>query len=601
MTTFLLALLAFGPLHAQTAIEFDLVIVTDDEIDQDTPISAPAQTLPSAGQTPGDSDTCGSGFQVHFSGLNYSEGNGWSGTGGGEYRLHESNPWFLAPEGTLVSYCIDHGGADKFSLPIEEAKVEIQKTLEEVYGQVALRNSQENAIYFPGSEAHADHHLSSAILYTGNNEEEGHFARSFPKVNVPADEIFDDEKRFMIASTFNLVEDCKDAQLEIILGNTENPKAKQLLNSIGKENFKKIGGTAIKTEVGDFSKMSKGFIYLAADKGEYRYQALDDGQPMIYTISNDEGPFMARSQGLWRLHKGLAPFYNDFDNLFAYSSIDEDHKEYRKFKHQIVPLIRPILAHELFHTMGLGHNSALRLMDVDYPATILNIGFEFTGNYKSLVRFLERGTSATKEDIVFMNESYSFKITDFIGLEKHPDMSDDEGYVDLLKSPALKEFFSKAKSNIYFADYVNAHTAFAIKDRGTKLALYHLLPPLGEAKHLKTYSLKNLSVCDLSTPTDNIFFRDNFLESKDSLNTAMVLFQLSDLELCGKIDELGLQFKVKRTVSGEGEKITVYDPKTGEFLKIDFLANSMRLVNGGVNRQEPINTSSYHYFFSEEY
>ena len=132
-----------------------------------------------------------------------------------------------------------------------------------------------------------------------------------------------------------------------------------------------MAGTAIRTKYSIKSAHAKGFIYIAADKGELQYAGKRNKTYKSETIWNFKNllkpntPFPKKT-----LHWSFYRMLTDKSNLVL-----KDH---------VVGPLLPVLVHELGHTMGVQHNNDQNILDIDAPAKIIEYGLISKGELKSI-------------------------------------------------------------------------------------------------------------------------------------------------------------------------------------------------------------------------
>ncbi|GEM_PF-6776953 len=333
-----------------------------------------------------------------------AEDRGWSSSGGGEYIVTEKNPWFLG--NSPVKWCISHGGEEQFSLSLEESKKEILAAINNLSSQFKYLNSGEvnipNSLRVPGPIA------LRGFLY----QEEGQYVFSNETIEFP-DYL---ENGLMISDTFQFINDCDDAELEFILGKTNHPKIIKLKKEYSYENFSKLVGIAIRTNYSTDNFRSKGFIYIAADKGPDQYS----GARSKINLNNT----------IWDFRNSLKtttlfpPTY-----LFEFFHKEVINTDQIYMKANTTGLLEAVVAHELGHTFGFQHNTENDIMNIDYPANIVSKGIEVKGDFirRSMIIDRSRVSPENAENFYFDWRSDSVNWRDFEGLEE--------------RSPLLHRFF----------------------------------------------------------------------------------------------------------------------------------------------------------------
>lgn len=291
-------------------------------------------------------------FAVAFLSLStsaFSNNNdgGWSSSGGGEYIITQNNPWFIGEE--EVKWCIDHGGTDKFSLNFKQSKIEIEYAILNLTTQLRSINQRTDYMSKPDGS-------------TG--------------------QIFRKNDNYELSDKFIYTQNCEEADLEFILGNYNNSKIQTLISNIGLEKFKKIAGITIRTNYLP-SLRSKGFIYIAADKGDIQYSG---SRNTIF-----------QSKTIWDSYEKIGS-----DALFPSKFIEgktyEAFYKNKKIKDYTSGLLAPVALHEFGHILGFGHNHNENIMDEDYPAKVIQQGIVFKNEFLMKSNILSGGLLETHLD-----------------------------------------------------------------------------------------------------------------------------------------------------------------------------------------------------------
>lgn len=197
-------------------------------------------------------------FLVSISYFSYaSDDGGWSSSGGGEFVTNQHNPWFfrhIKDKDKKVTWCIDHGGEKNFSLSIDKAREEVETALNMIGKEIE-----------EGFPIHRCPYYSKAS---------GRFLAGFCSHPI----INGDPYALYLNTKYSYQEKCDDkADLTFVLGNPSSSNFQKLVSKQGKARATKFGGVAIRTKYElseNFNIESKGFIYIAADRGEYRYSGV---------------------------------------------------------------------------------------------------------------------------------------------------------------------------------------------------------------------------------------------------------------------------------------------------------------------------------------
>lgn len=455
-------------------------------------------------------------------------GNGWSSSGGGEYIIDKNNPWFMG--NMPVKYCIDYGGSETFSLSLDEAKKEIDIAIVQLTSQLKSINNNTSKVYYEDPIEHEGGFFKKCGLV--QNSRDGWECSNY-----------DEDQRIQLSDKFVYIDDCSRADLEFILGNYNNPKITSLIKEIGLEKFKKIAGTAIRTSYSTKSLRATGFIYIAADKGEIQYSGARNLNFKNNTIWNTYS----------KLPEGVA-----FPQWIESRSADKEiHYKYKlKLKDYSMGNLSPVVAHELGHVFGFGHNHSQRnIMDEDYPARIVRQGIEFKGNFK-------------RESLIFSRGLIESEIEHRIGFEWAFNKIDSSREIKLSKDfPAIYKFLYDLPKDYlpknYKWDTHNLIFVFDIDSFSQKK--HHIQTVTFEKDQLKYKTHKSyeieLSTCPLPTIIEPINFRteqlsgdkqftmgegnkleDNF-ETSASAQTYELL-SIGNTYFCGKIFLNGFKNKV---------------------------------------------------------
>ena len=298
--------------------------------------------------------------------------NGWNSSGGGEYILDRHNPWFFElgaveslsradVEVRPIKYCIDHGGEKYFSLPKEKAGHLISEVMSKISNQMARLTKVDQLSW---SEEFDYMNLGRWIRGACGSLDIATFngVTNYDACDVDLHDMDYEAKsqKAYLSTHFKEVPNCADAELEIILGNVENPKVKKLMSLYGKESFQKKIGEAIRTSFSYDQMRAKGFVYMAADRGELAY-------------SGQRSSFLSEENDIWNLLANIPSGVNlprSFSGVNYYWS----KLEKQKFINHMEGPFKLVFAHELSHTFGLKHIDGT-YMDENFPADLVGKGF----------------------------------------------------------------------------------------------------------------------------------------------------------------------------------------------------------------------------------
>lgn len=293
-------------------------------------------------------------IQISFA----KSGDGWSSSGGGEYIVDQDNPWFLGKES--IKWCINHGGKDNFSLDLASSKIEIEKGILRMLNQIQSINNSKTNLFFNPKVSKMYPRKNYIIKYKRAEGVRWHLSDEPSNSSI---------MNLLMSDTLEYVENCENAELEIILGNINDEKIKKLIEDLGVHQFRRMAGVAMRTSYSNETLRGKGFIYIAADSGDFKYS----GEKAVYFSKNDQ---------FWSFHEKISDKAAMPPGVYpTIYNFDLNSKVERKFKESIVSTLQGVIAHEFGHVLGLKHNKSADIMDVDYPAEVIKNGVIFIGNF----------------------------------------------------------------------------------------------------------------------------------------------------------------------------------------------------------------------------
>jgi hypothetical protein len=295
-----------------------------------------------------------------------NETPGWNGAGGGEYITNRYNPWFIGKK--EVTWCIDHGGKENFSLTLEESKKLIEEGMNNFLPSINRLYTLNLTVY------QMDEVLEDADVC-------GLWKKEQVWQNFCKPELYysgGDGEIQLMSHNYKFVESCDQVDLEIILGNTRNKKIQVLQKYIGEDRFRNLAGVAIRTQYSEVSGRGKGFIYIAADGGALDYT----GNRGIRFETNT----------IWDFHKNLSSstplpesLSKHFDTVFPKIKMKGSLKEHTKS-----PFLS-VFTHEFGHVLGFTHSrEGYNLMHEDFPANEIKNGLTFSGDFNRSSRLIDR-------------------------------------------------------------------------------------------------------------------------------------------------------------------------------------------------------------------
>lgn len=488
--------------------------------------------------------------------------DGWTSTGGGEYIITQFNPWFMGNK--PVTYCIDHGGTNKFSLNEDQAKIEIENSLKLISGQLKSINKHESFIH------------NGFLSPTVRN---GWYSRycgvdKFPGDNTWYESCEEQQKpgnALYLSDSFTYINNCNQADLQIILGNDENENVKKLIAEIGMVKFTRLVGIAHRTAYSQETLNGKGFIYIAADKGRFQYTGARNIKFKNQTIWDTSYKYLL----------DVALPNSISSNLYIDTSFTTE-----KIKDLLVGNLESVVTHELGHTFGLKHNSSENIMNTDYPATIVRNGLSFKTDYLKAARIF---SNAQIESNKFRTINYNWRLN-FLRLEYWEEFEKE--------SKSIYDFIYNYKE----IDIENVNTpiifSFQIKPyeleneeteelNKSQLTLYTVNKLNGKYQELANYEWKRITPCQVPSTVDEVTVRLHNINpengwiynsstnewvllpsSKEEEKLANIkILRLDDTYTCGKIflkkNDKTLNFKLSHSYLNDRNELKISDPITG--------------------------------------
>ncbi len=306
--------------------------------------------------------------------LSTGDSGGMNGAGNGEYITYQQNPWFLGRE--AVKYCVAHS-EENFSLSLERSRQVIKETIKDFFSQIEYRNkygaynTYENR--FGTQEVSLLYGVYSGIL-------NGDFQKFLEIPRNPTG--YEDGDYLLVTTAFEEVA-CNQAELIISLGDISPAPIQDEINRRGLEEFRNEVVITKRTEYNWLNLRSKGFIYLAADKGAHAYAGF-------------RAPYI-KSDTLWNLHEKLVegiPLPEEFQNQVLL----RPHQLQRPndLKKATLGVLKPILFQEFGHLSGLGNISGT-VMDTSFTKRLAIQGLEFKDNYHHYSDFILEATTVGKD------------------------------------------------------------------------------------------------------------------------------------------------------------------------------------------------------------
>ena len=258
-------------------------------------------------------------FSLITTGFTEDDDGGWSSSGGGNFIITQHNPWFMG--WVPVKWCIDHGGKDNFSLSENLAKIEIERAILQISSQLRRTNDSDSSI---PRRRNGFAWGNCGVRWT--NTQHNYFSWEQDCVDNWTSSRGNPDMK-MISDNFEYVSECKNAELEFILGNSRNRKVKKLKKLMGKNNFLNIVATAMRTSYDISSLRGKGFIYVASDIGKNRYKGI-------------RGNYSPKESGaFWNIWENIPfrmPLPSDLDLWYDFKDLDLE--KYFLRDHSLGPL-----------------------------------------------------------------------------------------------------------------------------------------------------------------------------------------------------------------------------------------------------------------------
>lgn len=503
------------------------------------------------------------------------DGGGWSSSGGGEYIISLNNPWFMGTQ--PAKWCIDHGGADKFSLSPALAKIQIENAISTLTTQ--LKNINED---------HTNKEDISNII-------EYHHERTCGMGKKANGEWIEDcnVDSIRITDKYIYTVNCEEADIEFILGNTNNEKIKKLISNVGLEKFKKIAGITIRTDYSQETLRGKGFIYIAADRGEIQYEG--------------ERSINIKSDSIWDLVDKLpanTPFPKNVADNYNFGLSQK-----LKLKDHAIGALIPVVAHEFGHILGLSHNQNKNLMDEDYPADTIRTGLSFKGNF-------------AQDSMIFTRALLEVKSDRRMGFERIIDQMELKYFAHSKKAqPNIHEFLYENFENTNGSEVplVNFMVFDLSNEYLSKVRFLTLDQNTTKYKLLKEVQIKMSKTCFEPVLVETVSLRYNlilediinwvfdpnkeeWIQSKISNHSRPVtnhLLRFENVRFCGKIDAYpyDLDFEIRHNYYQGHDELILRDSVKKYQRAIKFNSNHISTLS--IDEKLPSNLQPVFFFWGD--
>lgn len=316
-------------------------------------------------------------------------GNGWGGSGNGDYITYQKNPWFLGER--PFRYCISHS-KESFSLDQASSEKAIDSTLKDFFEVVEYRNKW-GSYNIPCDPRQNPDCFQMLMRFPSTRILGGDFSNPYAYPYNPAG--YGSNNYLYFTDKYEKVEDCGQADLTISLGDTNFPVLKKAIMELGLERFKSQASFYRMTSYDFLNYRAKGLIYIAADKGPNKY----NGQL---------SPFI-KSDTIWDMHTKLRSGIPLPPWELSDPTLGSSLRQLRSndLKVETMGVLKPVFLRELGHILGFGDNGHIP-MDNAFIYSLMLRGLEYKDKYESYKNFLLNYSFVGKDqlEIYINNKSY---------------------------------------------------------------------------------------------------------------------------------------------------------------------------------------------------